>query len=161
MWSLRSYQVWQGSNKNQIFLLFSDREKESGFFPMIGIKALKSVPHLLFHLLSSSKQLNACDTLQWEPHICENLLPRTFSCHYLVAETSGTEPGSSRFWQDSEQLLCLRSSVTSSTVTSSRPSLSFTPSLTLLVLFHVIVCPLSTTFKREILYYLTPGHVFE
>lgn len=69
-----------GSNKNPIFLLFSDREgkkkKEKTFLPVIGMKALRCAVHFLFHLLSSSEQLSAYDTLQWELHIHKT------SCHW-------------------------------------------------------------------------------
>lgn len=70
--------------QRESYLIVFKQKRKTGFFPTVGIKALSSAVHLLFHLLSSSKQLNVYDTQQWELHIHKTSLQQMLSCHYLA-----------------------------------------------------------------------------
>lgn len=72
-YSKQHYQKWNAFR--QIAKLLGNVRNQSQIW---AIKALRSTVHLLFHLLSSSKQLSAYDTLQWELHICETPCHRSF-----------------------------------------------------------------------------------
>lgn len=71
------YWVWQFLIRITSSCCFQTEGKKF-FLPTIEMKALRSAVYLLFHLLSSSKQLNAYDTLQWELHIHKSSCHRRF-----------------------------------------------------------------------------------
>lgn len=109
------YWVWQLLTRI-ISSCCSQSEKKKVFSPTIGMKALRSAVHLLFHLLSSSKQLNACDTLQWELHIPETSCHRRF---HAITSCCGDIGGRAGLTLVSTTLLFCHSIM---------PSLPFSPS---------------------------------